>query len=114
MEKSDMEMSLDEDDDDEIKTTIAREVSNRNMQYYQMKLSTYKSNMTGKLLKVVKIMFSKELGMEIELHDLMNEDFEAKTICSIDELPETDEETSAYFHQYMTTRARMEPQLCSD
>jgi hypothetical protein len=35
--------------------------------------------------------------MEIELHDSMNEDFEVKPICSIDELPETDEETSAYF-----------------
>jgi hypothetical protein len=35
--------------------------------------------------------------MEIELHDLMNKDFEAKPICSIDELPETDEETMAYF-----------------
>jgi hypothetical protein len=60
MENSDMEMSLDEDDDDETKTIIASEVSNRNMRYYQMKLSTNKSNMTGKLLKVVKIMFSKE------------------------------------------------------
>jgi hypothetical protein len=35
--------------------------------------------------------------MEIELHDSMNEDFEVKPICSIDELPETDEEMSAYF-----------------
>jgi hypothetical protein len=35
--------------------------------------------------------------MEIELHDSMNKDFEAKPICSIDELPETDEETVAYF-----------------
>jgi hypothetical protein len=35
--------------------------------------------------------------MEIELHDLMNEHFEAKPICSIDKLPETDEEKVAYF-----------------
>jgi hypothetical protein len=35
--------------------------------------------------------------MEIELHDLMNEDFEVKPICSIDKLPEIDEETEAYF-----------------
>jgi hypothetical protein len=34
--------------------------------------------------------------MEIELHDLMNVDFEAKPICSINELPETDEEMAAY------------------
>jgi hypothetical protein len=46
---------------------------------------------------VVKIMFSKELRMEIELHDLMDENFESKPICSIDELPETDEDTAAYF-----------------
>ncbi len=52
-----------------------------------MKLLTYKSNVTSKFLKVVKIMFCKELWMEIELHDLMNKDFEAKPICSIDELP---------------------------
>jgi hypothetical protein len=42
-------------------------------------------------------MFSKEPQMEIELHDSMNEDFESKPICSIDKLPETDEETAAYF-----------------
>jgi hypothetical protein len=42
-------------------------------------------------------MFSKEPQLEIELHDSMNEDFEAKRICSIDELPETEEETAAYF-----------------
>jgi hypothetical protein len=53
--------------------------------------------MTVKLLKVVKIMFSKEPQMEIELHDSMNEDFEAKPICHINKLPETDEEMSACF-----------------
>jgi hypothetical protein len=35
--------------------------------------------------------------MEIELHDLMNKDFESKLICSIDEVLESDEETMAYF-----------------
>jgi hypothetical protein len=44
-----------------------------------MKLSTYKSNATSKLFKVVKIMFSKEPQMEIELHDSMNEDFDRIT-----------------------------------
>jgi hypothetical protein len=96
-ENSDMEMSSDEEEDDEIKTIIASEASSRNKRFYQMKLSTYKSNATSKLIKVVKIMFSKEPRMEIELHDSMNEDFEAKPICSIDELPETEEETAAYF-----------------
>jgi hypothetical protein len=96
-ENSDMEMSLDEEEDDEIKTIIASEASSRNKRFYQMKLSTYKSNVTRKLIKFVKIMFSKEPRMEIELHDSMNEDFEAKPICSIDELPETEEETAAYF-----------------
>jgi hypothetical protein len=92
-----MEISLDDDEDDETKTIITSETSSRNMGFYQMKLSTYKSNATRKLLKVIKIMFSKELRMEIELHDSMNEDFESKPICSIDEFPETDEETAAYF-----------------
>jgi hypothetical protein len=96
-ENSDMEMSLDEEEEDEIKTIIASEASSQNKRFYQMKLSTYKSNATSKLIKVVKIMFSKEPRMEIELHDSMNEDFEAKPICSIDELPETEEETAAYF-----------------
>jgi hypothetical protein len=53
-------MSLDEDNDDETKMIITSEASSRNMWYYQMKLLTYKSNTTGKLLKVVKIMFSKK------------------------------------------------------
>jgi hypothetical protein len=92
-----MEMSSDEDKDDETKTIMASEASSQNMQFYQMKLLTCKSNATSKLLKVVKIMFSKEPQMEIELHDLMNEDFEVKPICSIDELPEIDEEMEAYF-----------------
>jgi hypothetical protein len=96
-ENSDMEMSSDEEEDDEIKTIIVSEASSRNKQFYQMKLSTYKLNATSKLIKVIKIRFSKEPRMEIELHDSMNEDFEAKPICSIDELPETEEETTAYF-----------------
>jgi hypothetical protein len=78
-----MEMSSDEEEDDEIKTIIASEASSRNV--------------TSKLIKVIKIMFSKEPRMEIELHDSMNEDFEAKPICSINELPETEEEMAAYF-----------------
>jgi hypothetical protein len=94
---SDMEISLDDDEEDETKTIIASETSSRNLRFYQMKLSTYKSNATRKLLKVIKIMFSKEPQMEIELHDSMNEDFESKPICSIDEFPETDEEMAAYF-----------------
>jgi hypothetical protein len=97
MENSDMEISLDDDEDDETKTIIASESSSRNMQFFQMKLLTYKSNATSKLFKVVKIMFSKEPQMEIELHDSMNEDFKSKPICSIDELPETDEKMVAYF-----------------
>jgi hypothetical protein len=97
MENSDMEMSSDEEEDNEIKTIIVSEASSRNKRFYQMKLSTYKSNATSMLIKVVKIMFSKEPRMEIELHVSMNKDFEAKPICSIDELPETEEETAAYF-----------------
>jgi hypothetical protein len=81
MENSDMEMSSDEDEDNETKTIIASEASSQNMQFYQMKLLTYKSNTISKLLKVVNIMFSKEPRMEIELHDSMNKDFEAKLIC---------------------------------
>jgi hypothetical protein len=82
-ENSDMEISLDDDEDDETKTIIASETSSRNMRFYQMKLSTYKSNATRKLLKVIKIMFSKEPRMEIELHDSMNEDFESAYFPSI-------------------------------
>jgi hypothetical protein len=92
-----MEISLDDNKDNETKTIIASEASSQNMRFYQMKLSTYKPNATSKLFKVVKIMFSKEPRMEIELHDSMNKDFELKLSCSIDELPETDEETVAYF-----------------
>jgi hypothetical protein len=101
MDNSDMEMSLDEDDDNEIKMIIASKVSNRNMWYYQMKLLTYKSNVTGKLLKVVMIMFSKELQMEIELHDSMNDNFEVKIICSIDELHQGG--GKCRFHQLLCT-----------
>jgi hypothetical protein len=97
MENSDMEISLDDDEDYETKTIIASKASSRNMRFYQMKLSTYKSNATSKLFKLVKIMFSKEPQMDIKLHASMNEDFESKPICSIDELPETDEEMAAYF-----------------
>jgi hypothetical protein len=96
-ENSDMEMSSDEEEDNETNTIIASEASSRNMQFYQKKLLTYKSNATSKLFKVIKIIFSKELQMEIELHELMNEDFESKPICSMDKLPETDEEMAAYF-----------------
>jgi hypothetical protein len=60
IENSDMEMSSDEDEDNETKTIITSEASSQNMQFYQMKLLTYKLNVTSKLLKVVKIMFSKE------------------------------------------------------
>jgi hypothetical protein len=60
MKSSDMEISSDEDEDDETKTIIASKASSRNMRFYQMKLSTYKSHATSKLLKFVKIMFSKE------------------------------------------------------
>jgi hypothetical protein len=97
MENSDMEISLDDNEDNETKTIIASKASSRNMRFYQMKLSTYKSNATSKLFKVVKIMISKEPQIEIELHDSMNKDFELKPIYSIDELPETDEEMVAYF-----------------
>jgi hypothetical protein len=60
IKNSDMEMSSDEDEDNETKTIITSEASSQNMQFYQMKLLTYKLNVTSKLLKVVKIMFSKE------------------------------------------------------
>ncbi len=60
IENSDMEISLEDNEDDETKTIIASEASSRNMRFYQMKLLTYKLNATRKLFKVVKIMFSKD------------------------------------------------------
>jgi hypothetical protein len=76
MKNNNMEESLDEEDEEETKMVIASDASNSNMWYKQMKLSTNKSNVTGKLLKVVKIMFCRDPQMEIELHDSMNDVFE--------------------------------------
>jgi hypothetical protein len=84
------------EDEEETKTVIASDSSSSNLQCYQMKLSTNKQNATGKLLKVVKIMFCKDPQMEIELHDSMNDVFEAKPIYSIKDL-ESEEEREAYF-----------------
>jgi hypothetical protein len=50
--------------------------------------------------------------MEIELHDLINDVFEAKPIYSINDL-ESDEEMAAFFPP-MIRRTTTEQQLCSD
>ena len=105
MENSDMEISLDADEEDETKTIIASETSSRNLRFYQMKLSTYKSNATRKLLKVIKIMFSKEPQMEIELHDSMNEDFESNYRKQM-------RKRRHIFHQFTITRTKTGLRLC--
>jgi hypothetical protein len=60
MKNSNMEESLDEEDEEETKMAIASDASNSDMWYYQMKLSTNRLIVTRKLLKVVKIMFHKD------------------------------------------------------
>jgi hypothetical protein len=41
----------------------------------------------------------------------MNEDFEAKPICSIDELPETDKEMSVYFSSIYDNKNKDGPEI---
>jgi hypothetical protein len=97
MESSDMEVSSEEEDDDEVTMVIASEAISQKMRCYQMKLLTHKKNVTGRLMKAVKTMFNEEWHMEMKLYDPMNEDIEDKPICNSDELPEREDERVAYF-----------------
>jgi CO dehydrogenase/acetyl-CoA synthase beta subunit len=55
---SDMEDSLEEEDEDEeTQTAVPSDANSTNMQYYQMKLSTFKKKATASLMKVIKTMF---------------------------------------------------------
>jgi hypothetical protein len=53
-----MEDSLEEEDEDEeTQTAVPSDTNSTNMQYYQMKLSTFKKKATVSLMKVIKTMF---------------------------------------------------------
>ena len=96
--QSDMEESSEEEEEEEETSTIVpSDASSHKMQFYQMKLSTFKKKATASLMKVIKIMFTIDTRMAIELFDSTNEDFEDKPIYCFEDLPETTEETAAYF-----------------
>jgi hypothetical protein len=80
---SDMEDSLEEEDEDEeIQTAVPSDANSTNMQYYQMKLSTFKKKATASLMKVIKTMFIIDTRIIIEqFHSKNDEPKDDQPIC---------------------------------
>jgi hypothetical protein len=68
------------------------------MQYYQMKLLTFKKKAIASLMKVIKTMFIIDTRMVIEqFHSKNDEPKDDQPICCFEDLPEMEEELAAYF-----------------